>query len=146
AEIGAGDIPQVLVYNKIDMLHIDRSDGDSDRPAAAPPRHDRPGGDQPDAGARERVWVSARDRSGLDLLDAALAARLGLRRIAVDLRLPPGAGRLHARLHALDAVREESYDVDGWRLSIDLAIADAARLAAQDDGAPLRALLPADVV
>jgi len=57
--------------------------------------------------------------------------------------LPTDAGRLRARLHALEAVRGESHDDEGWRLRVDLALADAARLAAQDDGAPLRALLPA---
>ena len=56
--------------------------------------------------------------------------------------LPVDAGRLRARLHALEAVRGESHDDAGWRLRVDLALADAARLAAQADGAPLRALLP----
>jgi GTP-binding protein HflX len=58
------------------------------------------------------------------------------------VRLPSDAGRLRARLHALEAVREESHDDAGWRLRVDLALADAARLAAQSDGAPLRELLP----
>ena len=31
----------------------------------------------------------------------------------------------------------------GWKLLVDLALADAARLASQADGAPLRPLLPA---
>ena len=60
-----------------------------------------------------------------------------------EIQLPTDAGRLRARLHALDAVRGEEHDADGWRLRVDLAIADAARLAAQADGAPLRPLLPA---
>jgi GTP-binding protein HflX len=123
-EIGAGDIPQLRVFNK-----IDRIDG-------ALPRIDGVG---EDAGA---VWISARDGDGLDLLRAALGERLGLRRVAGEVRLPTDAGRLRARLHALDAVRGESHDEAGWRLSVDLALADAARLAAQSDGAPLRALLP----
>ena len=59
-----------------------------------------------------------------------------------EVLLPTDAGRLRARLHALDAVRSEEHDADGWRLQLDLPIADAMRLAAQDDGAPLRGLLP----
>ena len=59
-----------------------------------------------------------------------------------EVHLPTDAGRLRARLHALDAVRGERHDADGWCLSIDLPQADAARLAAQPDGAPLRVLLP----
>ncbi|GAA4862900.1 ribosome rescue GTPase HflX [Luteimonas vadosa] len=133
ADIGADEIPQLLVYNKLDRVE------------GAQPRHEQPGGDDPDAIARERVWISARDGTGLDLLRNVLATRLGLRRVQAELRLPTSAGRLRARLHQLDAVREESQDEDGWRMDIDLALADAARLAAQDDGAPIRALLPEPV-
>jgi GTP-binding protein HflX len=121
-EIGAGDIPQLRVFNKIDRIE------------GATPRVD--------GGEAEAAWISARDGAGLDLLRRALGERLGLRRVAGEVRLPAGAGRLRARLHALDAVRAESHDDDGWRLRVDLALADAARLAAQADGAPLRVLLP----
>ena len=72
--------------------------------------------------------------------------RVDTERVQGELRLPPEAGRLRARLHALEAVRGEAHDDDhagGWTLQVDLALADAARLAAQADGAPLRALLPA---
>jgi len=132
AEIGAGDIPQLLVYNKIDRLGV-------------PARHDQPHvGDHPDEVAvRERVWISARDREGLDLLRGALGRRLGLRRLHGEVRLPPDAGRLRARLHEIDAVRGETHDDHGWTLDIDLPLADARRIAAQDGGEPLRPLLPA---
>ena len=60
----------------------------------------------------------------------------------MEIVLPTDAGRLRARLHALDAVLGEEHDGDGWRLRVDLPVADAARLAAQADGAPLRPLLP----
>jgi GTP-binding protein HflX len=124
-EIGAGDIPQVLVYNK-----IDRIDG-------AQPRHD-----QPNEG-RERVWLSARDDLGLDLLQDALTRRLSLVRVQGSLHLPAAhAERLRSRLHALGAVRGETHDEDGWHLQVDLSLADAQRLAVQAGGAPLEALLP----
>jgi GTP-binding protein HflX len=58
-----------------------------------------------------------------------------------ELRLPPHAGRLRARLHELDAVRGEEHDEDGWRLRLDLAEADALRVASQPWGEPVRALL-----
>lgn len=131
-EIGAGDLPQLLVFNK-----IDRIDG-------AQPRYDQDPAALADDAVRESVWISARDGTGLDLLSQALARRLGMRRVEGALHLPPEAGRLHARLHALDAVRGESSDEHGWHLRVDLAHADAARLAAQADGAALRALLPPD--
>ena len=155
AEVGAGEIPQLLVYNKIDKVgeaaHLDDAGEQAavDAPAGEPaarralqPRHDRPGGDQADAAVRERVWVSARDGLGLDLLRIAVAGRLGLRRVVGELRLPTSAGRLRSQLHALDAVREESHDEHGWTLAVDLPAAEAIRLAATADGAPLREHLP----
>jgi GTP-binding protein HflX len=133
AEIGAGELPQLLVYNKIDRIE------------GAQPRHDHAvaddTGDVAGQGARERVWVSARDGLGLDALRSALGARLGLRRVQGELRLPADAGRLRARLHELDAVRGEEHDEDGWRLRLDLAEADALRVASQPWGEPVRALL-----
>jgi GTP-binding protein HflX len=133
AEIGAGEIPQLLVYNKIDRL-------DSSHEQGAQPRHDVAGAGL-DNGSRERVWVSARDGLGLDLLRDALGARLGLRRIRSELRLPPQSGRLRARLHELGAVLGENHDEHGWRLDLDLAQADALRIASQSWGEPLQALL-----
>ena len=124
-EIGAGNIPQLLVFNKIDRIE------------GAAPRIDRRGEDGGLA-----VWISARDGLGIDLLREALGERLGLRRVIGEILLPTDAGRLRARLHALDAVRGETHGGDGWHLQVDLPLVDAARLAAQADGAPLRRLLP----
>jgi GTP-binding protein HflX len=137
-EIGAGDIPQLLVYNKIDRIE------------GAIARHDLPGdgglrGSSHDGGhaqsARERVWLSARDLDGIDLLRDALGVRLGLRRVSGEVQLPPGAGRLRARLHELGAVLAERHDEHGWVLSLDLAEADAERIVAHAYGEPLRPLL-----
>ncbi len=154
-EVGAGDIPQLLVYNKIDKVGIDTTgpvasgdDATADAPAepipAMQPRHDKPDHDfdgSHDSAARERVWLSARDGTGMELLRDALAARLAQHRIQGELRLPPEAGRLRAQLHQLGAVRDERQDEDGWWLRLDLAQADAARLAV--DEASIRELLPA---
>ena len=137
-EIGAGDLPQMLVFNKIDRIE------------GAGPRHDQP---DPDAGeeggdavgigrARERVWISARDGQGIDLLKGALAQRLGFQRVRGELQLPAHSARLRSRLHALGAVLSEDFDEHGWRVTVDLALADAQRLASQAGGHPLEALLP----
>jgi GTPase len=130
AEIGAGDLPQLLVFNKIDRL--EREEG-----SAPEPRHDRP------AEGRPRVWVSAQLGLGLDLLRKGLAEVLELRHVAGELRLPPQAARLHARLHALGAIQAEDHDEHGWVLQVDLAIADAQKLFAQAHGEMLRPLLEA---
>ncbi len=125
-EIGAGDLPQVLVYNKIDRLE------------QIVPRFER-GED-----TRPRAWVSARDSLGLDGLREGLAQLFGMRRITTTLRLPSDAARLRSQLHGLGAIRAESHDEDGWRLDIDLPESDARRLLADPHAAGLRALLPED--
>src|SRR6202012_1013518 len=58
-EIGAHDVPQLLVFNKIDKLVVG-ADGET-RPL--PPRVD-----STDGGRTPRVWVSAMRSAGLDLL------------------------------------------------------------------------------
>ena len=128
-EVGAGELPQLLVFNK-----IDRIDG-------AQPRHDAQDGIA-DPARRERVWLSARDGVGLDLLTAALGARLGFTRIRGQVALPPSAGRLHARLHALGGIIDEQYTDEGWVLEIDLPRSEAEKLAGSADGGPLRPLIP----
>lgn len=127
-DIGAGDLPQVLVFNKIDRLG---ADGET-----IAPRIDRP------AEGRVRVWLSARDGLGLDLLRQALAEALELRHVVGEVRLPPQAAKLRARLHDLGAVRGEDHDEHGWRIRVDLPLADAQRLFAQAHGEALRHLLP----
>ncbi len=127
--VGAGDLPQLLVFNKIDKI-----DG-------AEVRHDAQDG-IPDQARRERVWVSARDGRGLQELQQALGQRLDLRHLTGQLRLPSSAGRLRSKLHQLEVVRNEQSDEDGWLLEVDLPMVEAERLAAGEDGAPLRAMLP----
>ncbi|MBB5769501.1 ribosome rescue GTPase HflX [Xanthomonas euroxanthea] len=127
--VGAGDLPQLLVFNKIDKIE------------GAQVRHDAQDG-IPDQARRERVWVSARDGRGLPELQHALGQRLDLCHVTGQLRLPPSAGRLRSKLHQLEVVRGEQSDEDGWLLDVDLPMVEAERLAAGDDGAPLRAMLP----
>ncbi len=113
AEIGAGDIPQIQVFNKIDRVE-----------GGAPRR------DQADESA-ERVFVSARDGLGLDLLRDAISERFAAERLTQTLLLGSSEGRLRARLFALGAVRSEVADETGWQLDIDLPRAQAAKLATE---------------
>jgi GTP-binding protein HflX len=100
-DIGAGDIPQILVYNKIDRLD-------------APAHLDR------DANGRATaVWISAQQRTGLELLTAAVAERLSRFARRARLRVPASAGALRSRLYAAHAVRAESAAEDG---SLELAV------------------------
>ncbi len=122
-EIGAGDLPQLLVFNKLDRL------------VETAPRLDLP----QDGAAR--VWLSALAGSGLELLRAELVQRLSTPRIAGELLLGADGARLRARLHALGAVTGEQADGHGWRLQIELDAADARRLAAEPGASALHALL-----
>jgi GTP-binding protein HflX len=100
-EIGAGGVPQLLVFNKVDLLDV-------------APRVDRDAEGGPTA-----VWLSAASGDGLELLRQAIGERLAGNRVRAELRLPPRAGRLRARLIELGAVKAERYDEEGWRLDID---------------------------
>lgn len=122
-EIGAGDIPQVLVFNKIDRIE------------GAVPRRD------PEVEGRQRVWLSAKTGDGLDGLRELLTDRFLDRRVAGELALGPGQGRLRARLHELGAVKTESSDEAGWQLEIDLPRAVAERLSSEPGGESLAGLL-----
>ncbi|MBW3549882.1 MAG: GTPase HflX [Proteobacteria bacterium] len=143
-EIGAADIPQVLVFNKIDKLDHDQAadgphpDGSQQR---APDPRTRPRLDRPAEQGRLRVWLSARDGLGLDLLRTAVGEALELRHVRGEVQVPSRAARLRARLHELGAVRSEHADEHGWRLEVDLAEVDAQRLLVQEHGEALRALV-----
>ncbi len=117
-EIGAGDLPQVLVYNKIDLIDPrphDEIESDAPRaPAGMPPRLD-----SVDGGNTSRAWVSAVTGAGLDGLRAAIEQRLGAERIRADLHVPSSSGRLRARLHAQGLVAEENAEDAGWHIRID---------------------------
>jgi GTPase len=101
-QIGASEIPQIIVYNKIDRLD-------------AQPRVDR------DAEGRvTAVSISAEQRLGLDLLAGAIAERLSRFARQARLRVAASAGALRSRLYAAKAVRgEHSTEEDG---SIELVV------------------------
>lgn len=102
AEIGASDIPQVLVYNKIDRLESE---------LARNGRVENEG--------TLRAWVSARDRIGIDSLLDAVGRALASERVHKVLAVPASSGRLRARLHELGMVASEVADESGWRIEID---------------------------
>ncbi|MBT8765556.1 ribosome rescue GTPase HflX [Metapseudomonas boanensis] len=95
-EIGAEGLPMLEVYNKVDLLenvepHIQRNE----------------------EGKPERVWLSAREGQGLELLKQAVAELLGEDMFVGTLRLPQRLGRLRAQFFALGAVQTEAHDEAG---------------------------------
>ena len=119
AEIGAADIPRLDVYNKIDLLQID-------------PRIDRD-----DTGKPVRVWISAQQQQGLELLNQALGELLGGDLVRGDLVLDSNCGRLRARLYAAGAVLAETRLDDGSsRLSIRMPAHEFQRLTSPETVRP----------
>ena len=98
-EIGAADLPQLRVYNKIDLL------------ADAEPQIDRDEHGKPIA-----VWLSAQSGVGCELLAEAISELLGKEVVSGRLVLAPTLGRLRAMLYTQQAVVSESYREDGASL------------------------------
>jgi GTP-binding protein HflX len=111
AEIGAGDLPQLLVLNKADLC--------SDPLDSLLP------GD-----ARPKVAISALAGTGLDELRKALEQQLADEAIRCPLLVPFAAAALRARLLSHGAIRSErEAGADGWQLEIDLPLRLARQLA-----------------
>ena len=99
AEIGAAELPQLKVYNKVDLLedtvpHVERDE--SGKPTA--------------------VWLSAQTGAGCELLAQAVSELLGKEIVAGTLILAPELGRLRAMLYAQQAIVHEDYRADGASL------------------------------
>lgn len=95
-EIGAGDVPRLMVFNKIDLREDESARVELD-----------------EQGQPLRVFVSARNRLGLDELRQAVALRIQPDHTVYELLLPPSAARLRAQLFEHHAVRGETLDEDG---------------------------------
>jgi GTP-binding protein HflX len=114
--IGAGDIRELLVFNKVDLMEAETG------PAA--PRVVL-GAD----GVASQAWVSAATGAGLDILRDALthAVRPNQVRRTVHLDLPAAAVR--SDLYRRNAVRAERQCDDGsWELDIELDLTEVAKL------------------
>jgi GTP-binding protein HflX len=98
-EIGASELPMLEVYNKLDLLE------------GVEPQIQRDGDGKP-----VRVWLSAREGRGLELLRQAVAELLGEDLFVATLQLPQRLGRLRAQFFALGAVQSEEHDESGHSL------------------------------
>jgi GTPase len=114
AEIGAGEVPQIEVYNKVDLL-------------------EREAGIDYDAeGNIRRVWLSAHTGEGVGEFLEALARHFRAEQVHGWLALQPAEGRLRARLFELGAVQQETVDEQGsWHLEIQLPRKDFERVCKQ---------------
>ncbi len=103
-DIDAHKIPQLEVFNKIDLLeniepHIDRDD----------------------SGKPVRVWISAVTGAGTDLLFQALAELFSNTKVKRKCYLQPHQGGVRANLFNYAKILDEkSNELGGWDLSIEI--------------------------
>jgi GTP-binding protein HflX len=109
--IGAGEIPELLVFNKIDRIE-------------APPRLE-----PASEGQSAQAWVSAVSGAGVAELRAALARAVRPNLVRCTLHLELRAAAVRSALFGRDAVRAERQLDDGsWELSVELDAAEIAKL------------------
>lgn len=95
-EIGAGEVPQLMIMNKIDAVdgiepHIDFDD----------------------LGKPVKVWLSAQTGAGVELLFESLTTLLSGQIRSLQLAIPANEGKLRAVFHQLDCIEHESYADNG---------------------------------
>ena len=95
-EIEADELPELRVYNKIDLLEFGE------------PRIDRN-----EDGVPVAVWVSAQERLGFDLLCQAMTELLGEEIFEDHLTLAPADARLRAILYESGGVQGEDFADNG---------------------------------
>jgi GTP-binding protein HflX len=102
-EIGADEVPQVQVFNKIDLVN------------------EQPRLQRDEWGRPVRVWASAADGRGMDLILQALRERLAEDVARGKIHLTPAEGRFRAGLYTEGGVVSEEPDGEGgWLLELAL--------------------------
>ena len=111
SEIGAGEVPQIMVYNKIDL-------------SMEPPQLLR------DVEGRvTRLWCSAASGAGIELLEQALGEYFLADQVSGWLFLPPECGRLHAALYQTgQVVQDQPAEAGGWWLEVRISERELAAL------------------
>jgi GTP-binding protein HflX len=111
-DIGAGEIPVVRVFNKIDVC-VDEKTLCLPDDEEAPPT----------------VLVSAKKSTGIDALHAVIITELQGAAQEETLVLGPHQGKLRAALYNLDAVLQETLDEQGrWNVTVRLTPEQKQRL------------------
>lgn len=113
ADIDADDIPQLIVYNKIDKL---------EQVLARIERNDE--------GKPLSVWLSAQAGLGLEHLRQALSECLGESMVSYQLKVPaPLGGKVRHALYQMNCIADEQYDdVGNWLVNVRLPSDDWHRL------------------
>ncbi|WP_455217122.1 ribosome rescue GTPase HflX, partial [Kaarinaea lacus] len=95
-EIGADNVRQIMVFNKVDLLDGHRSRVDRD-----------------ESGRVQRVWLSAVTGEGIELLLSTLEEEFQQAHVHEWIRVPAANGRLRAKLFSLGTVLKECVEESG---------------------------------
>ena len=96
-EIGADRVPHLKIFNKIDLL-----DGIEPRI------------DYNESGVPIRVWISAQEGSGIDLLLKAISEALAGTLVSETIRIAPEQTRLRSKLYEKGFIEAERIDESGF--------------------------------
>jgi GTP-binding protein HflX len=111
-EIDAHEVPQLIICNKIDRLE------------GVEPKIDRN-----DEGRPIRVWLSAQQDKGIDLLKIALTECLRQEMVHHKLAIPASDGKIRGMLYELNCINEQEYSKEGnWIVEITMLASDWHRL------------------
>ncbi len=122
AEIGASEIPQILVLNKADLL---------DNAAAVMGQVELKVDEEVSTQTSQtsKIWISAAQNLGLTQLKSLVAKYVSQDMFSTELDLAPNEGALRAALYALKAVEKETdLEEGGWKLSIKLTTSQWKKL------------------
>jgi len=109
--IGAGEIRELVVFNKIDLSH------DAPRTILGPD------------GAPTQAWVSAVTGAGLQSLCESLAQAVRPNQVRRTLHLDLKAAAVRSELYKRNAVRAERQCEDGsWEMDVELDLTEVAKL------------------
>jgi len=119
--IGAGDIPSLLVFNKVDLL--------GGEPGVATQGACAPRIVMDADGVAAQAWVSAATGAGLDELRGILARAVRPNQVRRTLHLELPAAAVRSDLYRRNAVRAERQCDDGsWELDVELDLTEVAKL------------------
>jgi GTP-binding protein HflX len=114
--IGAGEIRELLVFNKVDLMEA-ALDAAAPRVVMGPD------------GVASQAWVSAATGAGLDILRDALAHAVRPNQVVRTLHLDLPAAAVRSDLYRRNAVRAERQCDDGsWELIVELDLTEVAKL------------------
>ncbi|AIT63120.1 ribosome rescue GTPase HflX [Coxiella burnetii] len=110
--IGAEEVPQLFIYNKIDLL-------ESRKPRI----------DYDEKGKPRRVWLSALTGVGIDLLNPAIVELLGDTILTCEVTLEANEGKLRSTLYKMGVIKAEKIDPEGhMQLTLEIQRKDYQRL------------------